>query len=160
MAEETLITIVGNAVEDAELRYTASGAAVAKFRIASTPRYFDKASGEFKDGDPLFLQVVCWRQMAESVAETVTKGMRLIVHGALKPNNYETKDGEKRYGFQLDASDVGPSLKFATAKVAKLGRSSGNGGGRSAQSADDPWATATQAPSRSGGSNFEEQPPF
>jgi single-strand DNA-binding protein len=166
MAEETMITIVGNAVENAELRFTPSGAAVAKFRIASTPRTYDKAAQAFKDGEPLFMQVVCWRQMAESVAETVTKGMRLIVHGTLKPNNYETREGEKRYGFEIEASDVGPSLKFATAKVAKAARSDsgggrGNNGGRQQGAPDDPWAGATPAnASRDGGSNFDESPPF
>lgn len=168
MAEETMITIVGNAVENAELRFTPSGAAVAKFRIASTPRFFDKTAQAFKDGEPLFLQVVCWRQMAESVAESVTKGMRLIVQGVLKPNNYETREGEKRYGFQLDASDIGPSLKFATAKVNKMQRSGGDGGpasggGGFGGGADDPWSSPAPdsgSARQGGGAGFDEDPPF
>ena len=156
MAEETPLTIVGNAVEAAELRFTPSGVAVAKFRIASTPRFFDKQSGEWKDGEPLFMQVVCWRQLAENVAESVEKGTRLVVTGALKPNNYETKDGEKRFGFQLDAAEVAVSLKFATAKVQRMSRSGGGGRGQG----DDAWASSAPVGGSRAGSGLDETPPF
>ena len=149
MAGETPITIVGNLVADPELRFTSSGQAVAKFRIASTPRAFDKQANEWRDGDSLFLDVTIWRQAAENVAESLQRGMRVIVNGRLKQRSYETKQGEKRTVYEVEADDIGPSLRNASAKVIKADRS---GGQRSQQSeptrkpADDPWA--------------DDQPPF
>jgi single-strand DNA-binding protein len=147
MAGETVITVVGNLVDDPELRFTPSGAAVANFRIASTPRTFDKQSNEWKDGDALFLTCSVWRQAAENVAESLQRGMRVVVQGRLKSRQYETREGEKRTVFEIDVEEVGPSLKYATAKVAKTSRSgsgggySGGGGGAAAPAQDDPWAT-------------------
>ncbi|TIC89013.1 single-stranded DNA-binding protein [Nocardioides sp. GY 10113] len=129
MAGETVITVVGNLVDDPELRFTPSGAAVANFRIASTPRTFDRQSNEWKDGEALFLSCSAWRQMAENVAESLQKGMRVVVQGRLKSRQYETREGEKRTAFEIDVEEVGPSLRYATAKVARAGRSSGEGGG-------------------------------
>ncbi|WP_193607690.1 single-stranded DNA-binding protein [Nocardioides lijunqiniae] len=160
MAGETVITVVGNLVDDPELRFTPSGAAVANFRIASTPRTFDKQSNEWKDGDALFLSCAVWRQAAENVAESLQKGMRVVVQGRLKQRQYETREGEKRTVYELDVEEVGPSLKYATAKVARAQRSGGGGGGygggqpsgggqSSGGGGDDPWATA--APSRPAG---------
>jgi single-strand DNA-binding protein len=141
MAGDTTITIVGNLVDDPELRFTPSGAAVAKFRIASTPRIFDRASNEWKDGDSLFLTCNVWRQAAEHVAESLEKGMRVLVQGRLKQRSYETKEGEKRTVFEVEVDEVGPSLRNASAKVTKVQRSSGGGGGDTAPRAagDDPW---------------------
>src|SRR3982751_3623218 len=122
MAGETTITVIGNLTDDPELRFTPSGAAVAKFRIASTPRFLDKASGEWKDGDPLFLACNCWRQMAENVAESLQRGSRVIVSGRLRQRSYETKEGEKRTVYELEVDEIGPSLRYANAKVMKLTR--------------------------------------
>ena len=124
-AGDTNITMIGNLVDDPELRFTPSGAAVAKFRVASTPRYLDKNTNEWKDGDSLFLQCNIWRQAAENVAESLTKGMRVIVSGRLKQRSYETKEGEKRTVFEVEVDEVGPSLRNATAKVTKATRSGG-----------------------------------
>ncbi len=129
MAGETLITVVGNLTGDPELRFTPSGAAVANFTIASTPRNFDKQSNEWKDGDTLFLSCSIWRQAAENVAESLQKGMRVVAQGRLKQRSYETREGEKRTVVELDVEEVGPSLKYATAKVARVQRSGGGGGG-------------------------------
>ena len=150
MAGETIITVVGNLVDDPELRFTPSGAAVANFRIASTPRTFDKQTNEWKDGDALFLSCSVWRQAAENVAESLQKGMRVVVQGRLKQRSYETREGEKRTVVELEVDEVGPSLKYATAKVARVQRSGGGGGyGSSGGSGgDDPWATS---PAQSGG---------
>ena len=128
MAGETVITVVGNLVDDPELRFTPSGAAVANFRIASTPRTFDKQTNEWKDGDALFLSCSVWRQAAENVAESLQKGMRVVVQGRLKSRQYETREGEKRTVFEIDVDEVGPSLKYATAKVTRTTRSGGGGG--------------------------------
>src|SRR5690349_11299243 len=117
MAGDTVITLVGNLVDDPELRFTPSGAAVANFRIASTPRTFDKQTNEWKDGEGLFLTCTVWRQAAENVAESLTKGMKVIVQGRLKQRSYETREGEKRTVYEVDVDEVGPSLTFATAKV-------------------------------------------
>lgn len=125
MANETAITVVGNLTADAELRFTPSGAAVANFTVASTPRMFDRNSGEWKDGDALFMRCSIWKQPAENVAETLTRGMRVIVQGRLKQRSYETKEGEKRTVVELEVDEVGPSLRYATAKVNKVS-SSGN----------------------------------
>jgi len=118
-AGDTTLTMIGNLVEDPELRFTPSGAAVAKFRVASTPRVLDKATNEWKDGDSLFLHCQIWRQPAENVAETLTKGMRVILSGRLKQRSYETKEGEKRTVFEVEVDEIGPSLRNATAKVTK-----------------------------------------
>jgi single-strand DNA-binding protein len=161
MAGETPITLVGNLVDDPELRFTPSGQAVANFRIASTPRTFDRQTNEWKDGDSLYLTCNVWRQYAENVAESLTKGMRVIVQGRLKQRSYETREGEKRTVFEVEVDEVGPALRSATAKVTKAARGGGGGGyegggGGSANtsSGNDPWA-APSAPS--GG--FDE-PPF
>lgn len=156
MAGETTITIIGNLVDDPDLRFTPSGAAVANFRIASTPRTFDKQSNEWKDGDTLFLSCAVWRQAAENVAESLQRGMRVIVTGRLKSRSYETREGEKRTVFEIDVDEVGPSLRSATAKVTRASRSAGAGDGGSSHSGggssfgsgngspssgNDPWAT-------------------
>ncbi|MFL1381036.1 MULTISPECIES: single-stranded DNA-binding protein [unclassified Nocardiopsis] len=129
MAGETQITLVGNLVDDPEMRFTASGAAVANFRVASTPRTFDRASGEWKDGESMFLTCTVWRQYAENVAESLTRGMRVIVQGRLKQRSYDTQQGEKRTVFEVDVDEVGPALRSATAKVTKAQRQGGGGGG-------------------------------
>jgi single-strand DNA-binding protein len=150
MSNETTLTIAGNLVDDPELRFTPSGQPVAKFRVASTPRYRESATGEWKDGDSLFLTCTVWRQAAENVAESLTRGVRVIVAGRLKQRSYETKEGEKRTVYELEVDEVGPSLRNATAKVTKATRSSGNGnGGKEA----DP-----QASSAPGG--YSDEPPF
>ncbi|MES9809476.1 single-stranded DNA-binding protein [Streptomyces cinereoruber] len=172
MAGETVITVVGNLVDDPELRFTPSGAAVAKFRIASTPRTFDRQTNEWKDGESLFLTCSVWRQAAENVAESLQRGMRVVVQGRLKQRSYEDREGVKRTVYELDVEEVGPSLKNATAKVTKTtgrggqggyggggGQQAGGGGGWGGNSgggqqggggapADDPWATG--APSGGG----------
>jgi single-strand DNA-binding protein len=171
-AGDTTITLVGNLVDDPELRFTPSGAAVAKFRVASTPRYLDKTTNEWKDGESLFLQCNIWRQAAENVAESLTKGMRVILTGRLKQRSYETKEGEKRTVFEVEVDEVGPSLRNATAKVTRTqgqrgsGAAGGNGGGGfSAPAADfneDPWAAASTSPAGGGwGSpSTTDEPPF
>ena len=146
MAGETTITVIGNLVDDPELRFTPSGAPVANFRIASTPRTFDRQANEWKDGDTLFLSCAVWRQAAENVAESLQRGMRVIVQGRLKSRQYETREGEKRTVFEIDVEEVGPSLKAASAKVSKNPRQGGgggySGGGQSQQ--NDPWASGGQ----------------
>jgi single-strand DNA-binding protein len=150
-AGDTVITIVGNLVDDPELRFTPSGAAVAKFRIASTPRFLDKQTNEWKDGESLFLSCNVWRQAAENVAESLQRGMRVIVQGRLKQRSYETKEGEKRTVYEVEVDEVGPSLKSATAKVVKTQRGAGAGGfGGGAAADNDPWASAAPAPASSG----------
>src|SRR3982751_5839186 len=129
MAGETVITVVGNLTDDPELRFTPSGAAVAKFRIASTPRFMDRQSGEWKDGEPLFLACNIWRDAAEHVAESLQRGARVIVTGRLRQRSYETREGEKRTVIELEVDEIGPSLRYATAKVQKMNRSGGGGGG-------------------------------
>src|ERR1700756_3726737 len=177
-AGDTPITIVGNLVADPELRFTSSGQPVATFRVASTPRIRDAATNEWKDGDSLFLPCNVWRQAAENVAESLQRGMRVIVSGRLRQRNYETKEGEKRTVYEVEVDDVGPSLRNASAKVTRAQRSNGNGGGRggagggqggqgqggpgggraagsqggSGQDAD-PWAS-------DGGGNYSDEPPF
>jgi single-strand DNA-binding protein len=149
-AGDTVITLVGNLVDDPELRFTPSGAAVAKFRIASTPRFLDKQTNEWKDGESLFLSCNVWRQAAENVAESLQRGMRVIVQGRLKQRSYETKEGEKRTVYEVEVDEVGPSLKSATAKVNKTTRG-GGGGGFGAGVDNDPWASASPAPASSAG---------
>ncbi len=150
MAGETPITVVGNLTADPELRFTPSGAAVANFTVASTPRTFDKQSNEWKDGEALFLNCSVWRQAAENAAESLTRGMRVIVSGRLKARSYETREGEKRTVFEIDVDEVGPSLKYATAKVTKTTRS-GSGGGGFSGGGDDPWASSPQGGGQQGG---------
>ncbi|MGM0930377.1 MAG: single-stranded DNA-binding protein [Actinomycetota bacterium] len=129
MAGETVITLVGNLTNDPELRFTPSGSAVANFTVASTPRTFDRQSNEWKDGETLFLRASVWREAAENVAETLTKGMRVIVQGRLKSRSYETKEGEKRTVMELEVDEIGPSLRYASAKVTRTQRSGGGQGG-------------------------------
>src|ERR687885_507664 len=129
MAGDTQITVVGNLVDDPELRFTPSGAAVANFRVASTPRTFDRQTNEWKDGEALFLSCSVWRQAAENVAESLQRGMRVIVQGRLKQRSYETREGEKRTVFEVEVDEVGPSLRNATAKITRAQRGGGGGGG-------------------------------
>ncbi|MBA3410763.1 MAG: single-stranded DNA-binding protein [Geodermatophilaceae bacterium] len=161
MAGDTIITVVGNLTADPELRFTPSGAAVANFTVASTPRTFDRQTQEWKDGDALFLRCNVWRQAAENVAESLTRGARVVVSGRLKQRSYETKEGEKRTVVELEVDEVGPSLRYATAKVTKASRGSGGAGGGSgggfggsgsSGGSDDPWSTPA-APS-------SDEPPF
>jgi single-strand DNA-binding protein len=177
-AGDTQITIAGNLVDDPELRYTPTGQAVANFRVASTPRFLDKATNEWKDGDSLFLTCNVWRQAAENVAESLQRGMRVIVTGRLKQRSYETREGEKRTVYEIEVDDVGPSMRNASAKVTKSNRSGGGGGfgggGQGAQrgqggsggyggssggrAAEDPWASSDPAGFADGGSS--DEPPF
>ncbi len=170
-AGDTAITIVGNLVADPELRYTPTGQAVATFRVASTPRFMDRQTNEWKDGDSLFLSCNVWRQAAENVAESLQRGMRVIVQGRLRQRSYETKEGEKRTVYEVEVDEVGPSLRNATAKINRGQRSGGGGGGgfggggaSTGGATDDPWATP--APSGGGGGGgggggeFSDEPPF
>ena len=171
MAGETTITVIGNLVDDPELRFTPSGAPVANFRIASTPRTFDRQTNEWKDGDTLFLSCAVWRQAAENVAESLQRGMRVIVQGRLKSRQYETREGEKRTVFEIDVEEVGPSLRSASAKVTKTTRSGGGGGysgggggggysgggGQQSAPADDPWASPAPAQGGQGGAGWGGQ---
>ncbi|MGI5144820.1 single-stranded DNA-binding protein [Plantactinospora sp. CA-294935] len=151
---ETTITVVGNLTDDPEIRYTPSGAAVCKFRVASTPRFYDKTTQQWKDGDPLFLACQWWREPAENAAQSLQRGMRVIVQGRLRQRSYETREGEKRTVYELEIDEVGPSLRYATARVEKMTRSSGGSSGQrtasppAGGSTDDPWATAAPAQSR------------
>jgi single-strand DNA-binding protein len=151
MAGETPITVIGNLTADPELRFTPSGAAVANFTVASTPRTFDRQSNEWKDGEALFLNCSVWRQAAENAAESLQRGMRVIVSGRLKARSYETREGEKRTVFEIDVDEVGPSLKYATAKVSKTTRAGGGGGGGGFGGGDDPWASGGNAGAAQGG---------
>jgi single-strand DNA-binding protein len=177
-AGDTQITIAGNLVDDPELRFTPAGQPVARFRVASTPRFRDNATGEWKDGDSLFLTCNVWRQAAENVAESLTRGMRVIVSGRLRQRSYETKEGEKRTVYEIEVDDVGPSLRNASAKVNRVARSGGDGGygggqrgqggsgggrpgggqpggGQGGQGGGDPDPWATDSP---GG--YSDEPPF
>lgn len=164
MAGETVICVVGNLVADPELRFTASGVAVASFTIASTPRIYDRQTQEWKDGDALFLRCSIWREAAENVAESLQKGMRVIAQGRLVQRSFETREGEKRSVVELQVDEIGPSLKYASAKVERRVKSSTGGGLGGPQQewggagyapaggqADDPWAT---------GIGMGDQPPF
>jgi len=149
VAGETVITVVGNLTADPELRYTQNGLAVANFTIASTPRNFDRASNDWKDGEALFLRASVWREFAEHVAGSLTKGSRVIATGRLKQRSYETKEGEKRTSIELEVDEIGPSLRYATAQVTRAAssRDGGAGGGRGNAVADEPWAaSAPDAP--------------
>ena len=173
MAGDTIITVVGNLTADPELRFTASGAAVASFTVASTPRTFDRQAGEWKDGETLFMRCSIWREAAENVAESLTKGNRVVVQGRLTQRSYETREGEKRTVVEMQVDEVGPSLRYATAKVTRTQRGGGGGGGfgggnqggygggnqgggygaPQGGAPDDPWATG-------GATNFGDEPPF
>ena len=167
MAGETLITVVGNLTADPELRFTPSGAAVASFTVASTPRTFDRQSNDWKDGEALFLRCSIWRQAAENVAESLTRGARVVVTGRLKQRSFETREGEKRTVVELDVDEVGPSLRYATAKVNRTQRGSSSGGGFGGSAgaggsgggapADDPWGSA---PAAAGDAGQADEPPF
>lgn len=185
MAGETQITLVGNLTADPELRFTPSGAAVANFTVASTPRTFDRQTGEWRDGEAMFLNCAVWRQAAENVAESLQKGMRVIVQGRLKSRTYDTREGERRTVFEIDVDEIGPALRYASAKVTRnpagQGRQGGGGGGGYSNNSgggggyggnsggDDPWATGAPAAPRggqpSGGSDpwaspQSDEPPF
>lgn len=182
MAGDTIITVVGNLTADPELRFTASGAAVASFTVASTPRTFDRQAGEWKDGETLFMRCSIWREAAENVAESLTKGNRVVVQGRLTQRSYETREGEKRTVVEMQVDEIGPSLRYATAKVTRTQRGGGGGGGfgggnqgggfgggnqggygggnqgggygaPQGGAPDDPWATG-------GATNFGDEPPF
>ncbi len=175
MAGDTTITVVGNLTADPELRFTPSGAAVANFTVASTPRIYDRQSGEWKDGEALFLRCNIWREAAENVAESLTRGSRVIVTGRLKQRSFETREGEKRTVVEVEVDEIGPSLRYATAKVNKASRSGGGGGGygggggsrgggggggagqSGGGSGDDPWGSAPASGSFGGG---DDEPPF
>jgi len=179
MAGETIITVVGNLTADPELRFTPSGAAVANFTVASTPRTFDRQSGEWKDGQPLFMRCTIWRQAAENVAESLARGTRVVVQGRLEQRSFETREGEKRTVVEMQVDEIGPSLRYATAKVNKVSRGGGNsgdwnqggggygssgtgqgggyGGQQGGQDYDDPWGSAPPAGS---GAAQDDEPPF
>jgi single-strand DNA-binding protein len=164
VAGETVITVIGNLTADPELRFTASGAAVANFTVASTPRTFDRQSGEWKDGEALFLRCNIWRQAAENTAESLTRGMRVIVSGRLRQRSFETREGEKRTVMEMEVDEVGPSLRYATAKVNKAVRQGGGGSGSFGAAPDDPWSSAPQAGAPAGSGNgaggYDDEPPF
>ncbi|MDR6989108.1 single-strand DNA-binding protein [Paenarthrobacter nitroguajacolicus] len=171
MAGETTITVIGNLTNDPELRFTPSGSAVANFTIASTPRTFDRQANEWKDGETLFLRASVWREAAENVAESLTKGTRVIVSGRLKSRSYETKEGEKRTVIELEVDEIGPSLRYANAKVNRTQRSNNQGGGNTGgfgnqpntgQPArqEDPWAANSSANAGSWGNGPDSEPPF
>lgn len=182
MAGETVITIIGNLTNDPELRFTPSGAAVANFTVASTPRTFDRQSNEWKDGETLFMRCSVWRDAAENVAESLQRGTRVLVSGRLRSRSYETKEGEKRTVVEMEVDEVGPSLRYATTKVSKTTRGGGGGGfgggggysggggggysgggggggyGGQQPPADDPWATSPASGGYGGGAS--DEPPF
>ncbi len=152
MAGETVITVVGNLTADPELRYTQNGLPVANFTIASTPRNFDRASGEWKDGEALFLRASVWREFAEHVAGSLTKGSRVIATGRLKQRSYQDREGNNRTAIELEVDEIGPSLRYATAQVTRAAGGSGSGGGQSRpQAVEEPWATPGS--NNGGGSN-------
>ena len=171
MAGDTIITVVGNLTADPELRFTPSGAAVANFTVASTPRIYDRQSGEWKDADALFMRCNVWREAAENVAESLTRGSRVIVSGRLKQRSFETREGEKRTVVELEVDEIGPSLRYATAKVTKASRGGGGGGGfgggggggggskaaAGGESQEDPWGSAPASGSFGGS---DDEPPF
>jgi single-strand DNA-binding protein len=178
MAGETVITVVGNLTADPELRFTPSGAAVANFTVASTPRNFDKQSGEWKDGEALFLRCNIWRQAAENVAESLTRGARVVVQGRLRQRSFEDREGQKRTVVEMEVDEVGPSLRYATAKVNKVssggnsgfsggGQGGSSGGGQQQSSGSDPWGSGPSgsdpwgsAPPAGAGPSQDDEPPF
>ncbi|GHF21534.1 single-stranded DNA-binding protein [Pseudolysinimonas yzui] len=148
MAGETIITVVGNLTADPELRYTQNGLAVANFTIASTPRTFDRQANDWKDGEALFLRASCWREFAEHVAGSLTKGSRVVATGRLKQRSYDDRDGNKRTAIELEVDEIGPSLRYATAQVTRAPGGSSGGGGRgqvAAGGAEEPWAAGAPA---------------
>jgi len=165
VAGDTTITVVGNLTADPELRFTPSGAAVANFTVASTPRIYDRQSGEWKDGEALFLRCNIWREAAENVAESLTRGSRVILTGRLKQRSFETKEGEKRTVMEVEVDETGPSLRYATAKVNKANRGGGGGGfggggggrGNAVAAQEDPWGNAPASGSFGGN---DDEPPF
>lgn len=166
MAGETVITVVGNLTDDPELRFTPSGAAVANFTVASTPRTLNKQSNEWEDGEAMFLRCSVWRQAAENVAESLQKGARVIVQGRMRARSWEDRDGNKRTNFEIDVDEIGPSLRWATAKVVRAGRSSGGGGyggggnqGGGGAPQDDPWATSAPQGGGGGQGGGQNRPP-
>ncbi|MHA7218187.1 single-stranded DNA-binding protein [Arthrobacter sp. MDT1-48-3] len=183
MAGETVITVIGNLTNDPELRFTPSGSAVANFTIASTPRTFDRQTNDWKDGETLFLRASVWREAAENVAETLTKGTRVVAQGRLKSRSYDTKEGEKRTVMELEVDEIGPSLRYASAKVTRTQRSGGGNGGNSGggfggnsggsnsgsgwgggqqaqQPAEDPWGAPSGGNSQGWGNGPDSEPPF
>ncbi|GAA2093436.1 single-stranded DNA-binding protein [Microlunatus panaciterrae] len=176
MAGETQITLVGNLTADPELRFTPSGAAVANFTVASTPRNFDRQTNEWKDGEAMFINCAVWRQAAENVAESLQKGMRVIVQGRLKSRSYETREGERRTVFEIDVDEIGPALRYATAKVNRTSSGGGGGGGGrqgggyggGGGGGNDPWASSPQGGGNQGGNQGadpwatpqNDEPPF
>ncbi len=159
MAGETTITIIGNLTGDPELRFTPSGAAVANFTVASTPRTFDRQSNDWKDGDTLFMRCSVWREVAENVAETLHKGNRVLVTGRLRSRSYETKEGEKRTVIELDVDEIGPSLRYATAQITRTQRGGGNFGGGGGGGQEDPWAGPSGNSGGQGGQGGWGAPP-
>ena len=165
MAGETIITVVGNLTADPELRYTQSGLAVANFTIASTPRTFDRQTNDWKDGEALFIRASVWREFAEHVASSLTKGARVIASGRLKQRSYETKEGEKRTSIELEVDEIGPSLRYATAQVTRAASNRDGGGAQRGQVAEEPWAASAPDASASGDvwntpGNFTDETPF
>lgn len=177
MAGETVVTIIGNLTNDPELRFTPSGAAVANFTVASTPRTFDRQANEWKDGETLFMRCSVWRDAAENVAESLQRGTRVVANGRLRSRSYETKEGEKRTVVEMEVDEIGPSLRYATAKVSKTSRGGGGGfggggggysggggggysGGGGGSSSEDPWATGGGGGGGGGFGGSQEDPPF
>jgi single-strand DNA-binding protein len=155
---DVTVTVTGNLTNDPELRFTPNGLAVASFTVASTSKVYDRNSGDWKDGDTVFMRCNVWRQYAENVAESLTKGTRVIVTGRLKQRSYETKEGQQRQVVELEVDEVGPVLRYATAKVTRMSRSDNNGSTGSGPAANDPWAAGNQNDSWGGG--FADEPPF
>lgn len=160
MAGETVITVIGNLTADPELKFTPSGSAVANFTIASTPRTFDRQVNEWKDGEALFLRASVWKEAAANVAETLTKGMRVMAQGRLKSRSYDTKEGERRTVMELEVDEIGPSLRFASAKVTRTNRSGGGNGGGGTQSQPQQSAPQQNAPQQGGGWNAPSNDPW
>jgi single-strand DNA-binding protein len=167
MAGETIITVVGNLTADPELRYTQGGLAVANFTIASTPRTFDRQANEWKDGEALFLRASCWRDFAEHVAGSLTKGSRVVATGRLRQRSYDDRDGNKRTAIELEVDEIGPSLRYATAQVTRASSGSGGAGGGRPQGAvaDEPWAASAPAGGsddvwNTPGANYNDETPF
>ena len=163
MAGETILTTIGNLTADPELRFSPSGIAVANFTVASTPRLFDRQSGEWKDGEAIFLRCSIWREAAENVAESLTRGSRVVVTGRLKQRSFETREGEKRTVVEIEVDDIGPSLRYATAKITKASRNGGNTFSNTINSRqvnelkEDPWSSA---PVSGSSTSMYEEPPF
>lgn len=172
MAGETVITVVGNLTADPELRFTQNGLPVANFTIASTPRMFDRQANEWRDGDALFLRCTVWREFAEHVAGSLTKGMRVIAQGRLRQRNYQDREGNNRTAIELEVEEIGPSLRYATAQVTRAASSGGNGGGGSStggrgysggtapHTGDEPWSTPDSVADAWSAAGFGDDTPF